>query len=96
MTINITKFGSVLTSRQSGKEAHAAFLPTLKGLTEKENIVIDFEGVSSFSPSWGDEFLTPLQKRFGDRVSLKNIDNPSVSLTISILEKTNNYKFKIA
>jgi len=94
MIIKIAKFGSVLTSRQAGKEAHAAFLPTLEGLEKKDKITIDFEGVSTFSPSWGDEFITPLQKRFGDSLSLLNTDNPSVLLTLSLLEKTNNYKFK--
>lgn len=96
MTIHVTKFGSVLTSRQAGKEAYEAFLPTLSGLNDRENILVDFDGVSSFSPSWGDEFLTPLQKRFGDRLTLKNITNPSVSLTITTLERSNGSKFKTA
>lgn len=96
MIINITKFGSVLISRQAGKEAYGAFLPTLAGLNDKEKILVDFDGVSSFSPSWGDEFLTPLQKQFEDRLTLKNITNPSVSLTITTLERMNGSKFKTA
>ncbi len=94
MIINITKFGSVLTSRQAGKEAYAAFLPTLASLNDREEILVDFDGVSTFSPSWGDEFLTPLQKQYGDRLILKKLSNPSVTLTISTLEKINGYKFK--
>ena len=94
MTIKVAKFGSVLTSRQAGKEAYAAFLPTLKGLDKKEEITIDFDGVSTFSPSWGDEFITPLQKYFGDNLCLLSTDNPSVSLTLSLLERTNNFKLK--
>lgn len=96
MTINITKFGSVLTSRQAGKESYAAFLPTLNSLNSKEGILVDFAGVISFSPSWGDEFLTPLQQQFGGRLKLKNTTNPSVALTITTLEKINGYKFKTA
>lgn len=96
MIINITKFGSVLISRQAGKEAYGAFLPTLAGLNDKEKILVDFDGVSSFSPSWGDEFLTPLQNQFEDRLTLKNITNPSVSLTITTLERMNGSKFKTA
>lgn len=96
MTIDMTKFGSVLTSRQAGKEAYAAFLPTLTNLSENENVLVDFDGISTFSPSWGDEFLTPLQRKFGDRLTLKNVSNPSVSLTITTLEKINDSKFKIA
>lgn len=90
------KFGSVLTSRQAGKEAYAAFLPTLKNVASDDEILVDFEGLSSFSPSWGDEFLTPLQKTFGDRLTLKNTLNPSVSLTISMLGRMNGSKFKTA
>lgn len=96
MTIHVTKFGSVLTSRQAGKEAYEAFLPTLADLNDKEDVLVDFDGVSSFSPSWGDEFLTPLQKRFGNRLTLENITNPSVSLTITTLERSNGSKFKVA
>ena len=62
MIITMTKFGSVLTSRQAGKESYAAFLPTLTNLSDKEDVLVDFDGLSTFSPSWGDEFLTPLQK----------------------------------
>lgn len=94
MTINIAKFGTVLISRQAGKEAYAAFLPSLASLSHEEDILVDFDGVSSFSPSWGDEFLTPLQRQFGDRLILKNITNPSVSLTIVTLEGINGSKFK--
>ncbi|MFH1078125.1 MAG: DUF4325 domain-containing protein [Patescibacteria group bacterium] len=94
MTINIAKFGTVLSSRQAGKESHAAFLPTLNGLNGTEDVLVDFEGVISFSPSWGDEFLTPLRQQFGNRLKLKNITNPSVSLTIATLEKINGYTIK--
>jgi len=91
----MTKFGTVLTSRQAGKEAYGAFLPTLMSLNNNERVLVDFEGMSTFSPSWGDEFLTPLQKKFGDRLTLKNVSNPSVSLTITTLERINGSKFKI-
>ena len=83
-------------SRPSGKEAYSAFLPILNATKENEEVVIDFAGVNVFSPSWGDEFLTPLQTTFGDRLTLKNTDNPSAALTISTLEKINEAKFKIA
>lgn len=95
MIIEIKKFGSVLTSRQAGKEAYAAFLPTLMSLSKNEEILVDFDGVSAFSPSWGDEFLTPLQNQFASRVRLRKSVNPSVVLTLSTLEKSNQYRFTI-
>ncbi len=87
MNILMKKFGDVLISRQAGKEAYAAFAPILVGLESTEKLVIDFEGINSFSPSWGDEFITPIQKRYGDRLILKNTTNPSVALTIATLQK---------
>lgn len=95
MIVKIPKFGAVLTSRTAGKEAYAAFLPTLSSVKESGEIIVDFDGVSVFSPSWGDEFLTPLKKKFGNRLTLKNVINPSVVLTISTLERMNGDKFEI-
>jgi len=95
MNIIIKKFGDVLTSRQSGKEAYSAFLPTLTKILPDEEIIIDFDEINSLSPSWGDEFLTPIQKQYGDKVALKNTANLSVALTISTLEKANNIRFKL-
>ena len=96
MTINVAKFGTVLTSRQAGKEAYAAFLPMLASANTTEDILVNFEGVSVFSPSWGDEFLTPLQQKFGNRVRLENTSNPSVRLTVKTLERINGSTFKTA
>jgi hypothetical protein len=96
MTIEIKKFGTMLISRQSGKEALAAFEPLLKNISENEEVIIDFDGVITFSPSWGDEFLTSLAKRYGDRFKLMDTDNPSVITTIEILEETNKFKFNKA
>lgn len=95
MTINMSKFGYVLTSRQAGKDAYAAFLPTLSEIKRGEEVLVDFSGVNTFSPSWGDEFLTPLHEKFGDNVTLVNAQNPSVSLTLETLEGIHGYKMKI-
>ncbi|MFZ3054815.1 MAG: hypothetical protein WA091_02450 [Minisyncoccales bacterium] len=93
MKIEIKKFGTLLTSRQLGKEALAAFEPSLKDISGNEDVLIDFEGTMTFSPSWGDEFLTPLAKRYGNRLKLTKSDNPSVVATIETLEEANNLKF---
>ncbi len=85
MIIELKKFGNTLISRQAGREAFAAFQPTLGNINPAEKLEIDFEGVLTFSPSWADEFLTPLIKEFGDRVVLRITDNPSVRATLEIL-----------
>ena len=95
MIIELIKFGTTLISRQSGKEAFLAFQPALKDVKEDEIIEVDFAGVLTFSPSWGDEFLTPLLVKYGARLVLKNTSNPSVKATIEILQQSTNKNFKI-
>lgn len=87
MLIELKKFGTTLVSRQSGKEALAAFQPVLETISDEEDVVIDFDGVITFSPSWGDEFLTPLAVRFKGRLFFKNTDNSSVQATLQTLEE---------
>ena len=93
MNIKLKKFGTVLTSRQLGKEALAAFLPSLKDISSEEKVYIDFSEVSVFTPSWGDEFLTPLLKKFGNKLILRQTENLSAKASIEILEDSNNLKF---
>ena len=93
MIISLEKFGTTLISRQTGREAFAAFKPSLGNVSTNENIEVDFNGVITFSPSWGDEFLTPLLREYGDRLILKNTKNLSVKATLEILEQINKRKF---
>ena len=67
MLIQVKKFGTTLSSRPAGKEAYAAYLPTLNEIGDKEEVDIDFEDVLLLGPSWADEFLTPIRffKHFG-------------------------------
>ncbi|MDP3994457.1 MAG: DUF4325 domain-containing protein [bacterium] len=85
MLIEINKFGTVLVSRPAGKEAYLAFAPTLRERKENEAIEVDFEGVEVLTPSWADEFLTPLFADYKNAVSLKNTTNPSVVESLKIL-----------
>lgn len=93
MIIELKKFGTTLISRQAGREALAAFQTTLQEVPATETLILDFQGVLTFSPSWGDEFLTALQSRLGERLVLHAVDNPSVKASLEILEKTNGKKF---
>jgi hypothetical protein len=84
MKIEITKFGDVLTSRPAGREAFAAIRPTLD--PSANEVVIDFKGVLSLSPSWADEFFRALEEMYGDKVTYLPSDNPSVRATMAILK----------
>ncbi len=94
MRIELKKFGTTLISRQSGKEAFSALQPMIVNIPSDEILEISFDGVITFSPSWGDEFLTPLLHKFKDLIVLLPTNNPSVSITIKILEEINKRKFK--
>ncbi|MBI2589913.1 DUF4325 domain-containing protein [Candidatus Berkelbacteria bacterium] len=89
------KFGAVLTSRQAGREAYAAYSPHLVTLGKNDDLNLNFEGVEALSPSWADEVLTPFLERFGKRLILSSTNNPSVKLTIKTLEQILGKKFKI-
>lgn len=95
MKIELKKFGTTLISRQAGSEAFKAFQSTLQGLKPDEELEIDFSGVLTFSPSWGDEFLSPLLDRFGDKLVLLSSDNMSVQATLKLLEEINKKPFVI-
>lgn len=95
MIINLKKFGTILVSRQLGREALAAYESSLKGLKAAETVTVDFSGVDVFSPSWGDEFLTPLAKRYESRLVFKKSTNASVIETLKMLEQVNNVKFNL-
>ena len=95
MRIELKKFGTTLLSRQTGSEAFKAFQPTLREIKPDENLELDFAGVLTFSPSWGDEFLSPLLDQFGDKLVLLVTDNLSVQATLKILQEIKKRTFKI-
>ena len=87
MIIQLKKFGTTLISRPSGKEAWLAFQPVLNEISGDEEIIVDFANVVVLTPSWADEFLTPLYTRFGGKVKLINTNNSSVKASLAILKR---------
>ena len=95
MVIELKKIGTTLISRQTGKEALLAVQPILQNLKDNEKVEIDFEGVITFSPSWGAEFLFPFLKKYGENLVLKNTHNGSVQSTLEFLEQIESKKFNV-
>lgn len=95
MKLQLVKFGKTLISRELGSEAFKAFQPTLRDLPKDEELEIDFSGVLTLSPSWADEFLSPLFNQLDDRLILLPSDNLSVHATIRILQEVNKRPFRI-
>jgi len=87
MHIQLNKFGITPSSRSAGREAWLAIQPILQEISPEEKIEIDFNGVGVFTPSWADEFITPLIKQYGmERVVLGFSDNSSVKETLDLLK----------
>ncbi len=86
MKIQLGKFGSILVSRPAGKEAWLAFQPILNEIPKDERVFVDFSDVAVLTPSWADEFLTPLQKKFKNKVALQKTTNPSIVATLKLLK----------
>jgi len=95
MRIELKKFGTTLISRQAGAEAFKAFQSTMQGMRPDEGLEIDFSGVLTFSPAWGDEFLSPLLDQFGDNLVLMASDNMSVQATLKLLQEIKKRSFII-
>lgn len=92
MLIELKKFGEVLTSRPSGREAYLAMEAyTFKGLNKDELIKIDFSGVKVLAPSWADEVITKIAEKFKN-VKLLNTENSSVQATLDTLRKYSGVK----
>ena len=86
MKLELKKFGELLTSRPAGKEAYLSAKAYTLPKDTKATIEVDFSGVKVLSPSWADEFLTPLQRDF-PAVTMVNTANPSVKATLDILAR---------
>ncbi|OGI56899.1 hypothetical protein A3B85_01270 [Candidatus Nomurabacteria bacterium RIFCSPHIGHO2_02_FULL_37_13] len=95
MKLQLEKFGKTLISRELGNEALKAFQPTLREISADEKLEIDFSGVLTLSPSWADEFLSPLLNQLSDRLILLPSDNLSVHATLRILREANKRNFKM-
>jgi hypothetical protein len=93
MTITLVKFGTMLLSRESGREALLVLQPTLSALAPDEILIVDFEGVLVFTPSWGDEVLGRLLDDYGDRIKVLNTKNSSVQTSLELIESIHARKF---
>lgn len=88
MKIVMKNFGDFLSSRPAGKEAYlSARAYVFPSKEEADSIELDFEGVHVLTPSWADEFVTPLREEWGDMLHYVNTQNPSVKATLEFLEQ---------
>ena len=94
MVIELLKFGEDLHGRPEGKEAYDSIAPRFAEITEEDGVFVDFKGIHSVSTSWLDEFLSALQKKFGEYLFLRNVTNVSAKLALDTLEEIGGRKFQ--
>ena len=85
MIIQLKKFGIVLSSRPAGRDAYLAARSYLLG-TANDSVKIDCSGVKVLTPSWADEFFTPLKKLLGKRMTILPSDNHSVVSSLKTIK----------
>lgn len=81
--IKLKQFGEMLLSRPAGREAWLVALAYSLPKND-EKIEVNFDGVLVLSPSWADEFLTPLKEKY-TKVEYNNTTNASVKATLEII-----------
>ena len=92
MRIELKKFGEILVSRPSGKDAYLAMSAYVtKNVGKSEPIEVDFAGVKVMTPSWADEVITKLANEF-ENIKLVNTGNPTVQSTIKTLKEYSGLK----
>lgn len=66
MTLELRKFGQILNSRSSGREAVLRAKQILNG-SQDVDLILDFEGVEIFTPSFADEFIRGLKSVYPNK-----------------------------
>ncbi len=85
MTIQLKRFGNILTSRPEGREA-ALILIASELRNSSDDIALDFTGVLVMTPSWLGEFVDTLESKNKKILFLKS-NNASVIESIRTLEE---------
>lgn len=92
MRIALSKFGDMLLSRPSGREAFLILLANqLRNIPTDELIEIDFSGVQVMGPSWADEVITKIAAKY-QNIKLLHTENSSVQATLKTLRDYSGFK----
>lgn len=92
MKIEMQKFGAILNSRPSGREAFLRVVQIVNGLSEQEEIILDFASVEVLTPSFADEFLHLLREKYkGRTIKMEGIDSATVKDTLNSIEKESQH-----
>lgn len=83
----MVKFGKLLNSRPAGREAGLRIVQIVNGSTEQEDIILDFGGVEILTPSFADELLHFLWRKYGrEKVKIENAQTLTVADSLKAIE----------
>ncbi len=86
MTVQMSKFNTVLNGRPVAREAALRIQQIVNGTAKTEDVVLDFTGVEVLSPSYADELMTVLRTKYGnEKVKVVNTTQ-AVSETFEAVE----------
>ena len=96
MNVQIKKFGDVLISRPSGKDAYLlAESHIFQNINNDEEVQFDFSDVKVLTPSWADEFISGFKNLHKNPLSFVNTENPSVKASLkTVLEPVDVSKYR--
>lgn len=85
MTIQVIRFGEILTSRTEGREAALLLLANELRVSVNQ-LELDFTEVLVMTPSWLGEFINTLNEVEVRKFSYKNLTNASVKASVETTE----------
>lgn len=85
MTIQVVRFGEILTSRTEGREAALLLLANELRVSVNQ-LELDFTEVLVMTPSWLGEFINTLNEVEVRKFSYKNLTNASVKASVETTE----------
>jgi hypothetical protein len=90
MILELKKFGKILNSRSSGREAVLRARQIINGNKDvQENLFLDFSEVDIVTPSFADELINGLTKEYPNKtIKLQGTEkNPVIKEVLKLIEK---------
>ena len=99
MTLELKKFGTILNSRSSGREAVLRVKQIINGEKDTaDDLVLDFTDVEVVTPSFADEFIRQLRELYPKKeIKIQGTEgNPVLKDVIKIVEDSKKANLKNA
>jgi hypothetical protein len=99
MILELKKFGTILNSRSSGREAILRVKQIVNGEKDTaDDLVLDFTGVEVVTPSFADEFIRGLRETYPKKeIKIQGTEgNPVLKDVIKIVEDSKKADSAIA